>query len=242
MPIREFPNPKFSDPDGLIAVGGDLHPDSLLLAYSQGIFPWPIEGLPLTWFCPPKRAILYFKNFHLSRSYYRAIKKSRWKITVNKNFEGVIRGCAHARRSEKPGSPDSPTPEAHEPKTWITPEIIKAYKKFHDLGYAHSIEVWDETTTPHQEPALIGGIYGVEVKGCFSAESMFFNKPNASKYALAQLIEILKLKGATWIDFQVLNPFTETLGAKSISRDRFLNLLQETQAQIKHLLSVPQSN
>jgi leucyl/phenylalanyl-tRNA--protein transferase len=210
MAILEFPNPRQSTPDGIVAIGGDLEPDSLKLAYRMGIFPWPLSGprddFTLAWFCPPERAILEFSQLHISRSLKKFIQKNIFQITLNQAFRAVIESCAESPRPGQDG-------------TWITPEMIDAYCSFHNLGFAHSIEVW-------KDQILVGGLYGVEVDGIFSAESMFHRVPNASKIALIHLVELLRSKGFTWIDIQVMTPHLQKWGAHLISRDEFLNRLK----------------
>jgi len=224
MPIKKFPDPRNSSPEGIIALGGDLHPDSLLLAYRNGIFPWPIEGLPLAWFCPPERAILDFKDLTLPRSLARAWRKNQasavMNFTFDRDFEAVISACATVPRPEK--------------GTWITSELKSAYIEFHRAGYAHSVE----SRSP--DGTLIGGIYGVEVDGVFSAESMFYHKPYASKFALLTLIEHLqKARGLQWMDIQMLTPHMVALGAKELARSEFLKLLKRTQkAQVRSKTSL----
>ncbi len=207
MTILRFPDPRNSSPDGIIAFGGDLEPESLKLAYQMGIFPWPIEDLPLAWFCPPERAVLDFKDLHIPRSLAKALLKTSFKITLNRDFRQVIQNCAHQPRPGQNG-------------TWITSEMIEAYSVFHELGFAHSIEVW-------KDERLVGGIYGVEVDGVFSAESMFHRISNASKIALIHLVQHLQSKGISWMDIQVMTPHLEKLGARLISRDEFLNRIKQ---------------
>jgi leucyl/phenylalanyl-tRNA--protein transferase len=204
-----FPNPRTSTTDGIVALGGDLHPDSLRLAYLEGIFPWPVEGLPLTWFCPLKRAILEFSELHIPRSLARAQRQNAFEFSFDRAFDKVIAECA---KSSRPGQQG----------TWITPAMRRAYCQFHELGYAHSVEVWEGQK-------LVGGAYGVSVEGTFAGESMFFKAPNASKLALLHLIEHLKTKGLEWMDVQVLTPHMKALGAKEIPRDEFLEKLRQTQ-------------
>src|SRR4051794_17207354 len=161
MPVLRFPDPSKAGPEGILAIGGDLHPDSLLLAYRQGIFPWPIERLPLAWFCPPERAILRFADLRVPRRLARLARQGRFRLTVDTAFDAVIAACAARHRRREGG-------------TWITPAIRRAYQEFHRLGHAHSAEAWEGEE-------LVGGIYGVEVDGAFAGESMFYLRPNASK-------------------------------------------------------------
>lgn len=211
MPVVEFPDPRSANSDGIVAIGGDLHSQSLLLAYRQGIFPWPVEGMPLLWFCPAERGVLEFAELHLPRSLAAARRRTQLRFSIDAAFPDVIRACASSARPEQEG-------------TWITPDVIAAYTRFHRLGYAHSVEAW------HHDD-LVGGIYGVDVDGAFAAESMFYRKPNASKLALLHLIEHLRSRGLDWIDIQVLTPHLARLGAKTIGRDEFLNKLRQTRAR-----------
>ncbi|MFI5395280.1 MAG: leucyl/phenylalanyl-tRNA--protein transferase [Candidatus Binatia bacterium] len=211
MPVVEFPDPRTANHDGVVAIGGDLHPQTLLLAYRQGIFPWPVPGYPLLWFCPAERGVLEFQDLHVPRSLLRAQRASTLRFTIDEAFPQVIRACAGAPRPEQDG-------------TWITPQVIRAYIRLHGMGIAHSVEAWNAEL-------LVGGIYGVEVDGAFAAESMFYREPNASKLALLHLIEHLQLHGLDWLDIQVLTPHLVRLGAKAISRDEFLKKLRRTRAR-----------
>jgi leucyl/phenylalanyl-tRNA--protein transferase len=211
VPVRRFPDPRSASRDGLVAVGGDLHPDSLRLAYRHGIFPWPAPGLPLLWFSPPERGVLDFADLHVPRSLERAGRRSPWRLTVDADFSAVIRGCAGTPRPDQDG-------------TWITPDIVEAYEHLHALGVAHSAEAWDGDR-------LVGGIYGVDVDGAFAAESMFYREPNASKLALLHLVAHLGARGLDWLDIQVLTPHMARLGARGMARDRFLARLAATRAR-----------
>ena len=211
MPVAEFPDPRSANRDGIVAVGGDLHPRSLLLAYRQGIFPWPVEGFPLLWFCPPERGVLEFRDLHLPRSLLRACRQTALRFSTDQAFPEVIRACAATPRPGQDG-------------TWITPQIIAAYIRLHRMGIAHSAEAW------HGE-RLVAGIYGVEVDGAFAAESMFHREPNASKLALLHLIDHLRARGLDWLDIQVLTPHLARLGAKAIPRDKFLEKLRRTRTR-----------
>lgn len=211
MPVIAFPDPRTANPDGIVGIGGDLHPQTVLLAYRQGIFPWPVQGLPLLWFCPAERAVLEFHDLHLPRSLVRAHRRAALRFTIDAAFPQVIRACAETPRPEQDG-------------TWITPQIIRAYTRLHVLGITHSVEAWDGDR-------LVGGIYGVEVDGAFAAESMFYRQPNASKLALLHLTEHLRARGLDWLDIQVMTPHLARLGAKTISRDLFLEKLRRTRAR-----------
>jgi leucyl/phenylalanyl-tRNA--protein transferase len=211
MPVLEFPDPRSAAADGLVAVGGDLHPDTLRLAYRNGIFPWPVPGLPLLWFSPPQRGVLEFANLHVPRSLRYALRTTELHCTIDAAFDDVIRSCAATPRPGQEG-------------TWITDDILKAYNRLHRLGIAHSVECWNGAR-------LVGGVYGVDIDGAFAAESMFYRETNASKLALLYLIEHLQSRGLDWIDIQVLTPHLERLGAKALGRDIFLQRLTETRAR-----------
>lgn len=211
MPILAFPDPRTANEDGIVGSGGDLHPQSLLLAYQQGIFPWPVEGYPLLWFCPSERAILDFAHLHVPRSLQRARRQSPLRFTIDAAFPAVIRACAATPRPGQGG-------------TWITSAILRAYLRFHELGYAHSVEAW-------RGDELVGGIYGVAVAGTFAAESMFYRVDNASKLALLHLVDHLRRRGLDWLDIQVMTPHLQRLGASTLTRDEFLARLAETQAR-----------
>jgi leucyl/phenylalanyl-tRNA---protein transferase len=209
MPILRFPDPAEASPEGIVAVGGDLHPDSLKLAYSQGIFPWPHQGYPLLWFSPDPRSILEFDSLHISRtlrSVRRNAPRNGWTLTIDHAFADVIRLCAQVPRFGQHG-------------TWITSEMHAAYLLFHRLGHAHSVEAW-------RHGQLVGGIYGVDAGGAFAAESMFHLESNASNLALLHLIDHLAERGLDWLDIQVLSPHLESLGAQEIPRPEFLHRLE----------------
>ena len=207
--LIRFPNPSDATNEGLVAAGGDLETDTLLEAYRQGIFPWPVAGIkPMLWFCPPERAILDFKRLHVARSLAKISKRAPFRLSIDEDFAAGISACAA-------------TPRAHERGTWITRQMIRAYCRFHEEGHAHSVEAWEGTE-------LVGGLYGVDVDGVFTGESMFYRRPYASKLALLFLIEHLAARGLDWIDIQVLTPHMEALGAHVISREAFLRRLSAT--------------
>ena len=201
----QFPDVRGSDFGDIVAVGGSLHPVNLMAAYGRGIFPWPIEGWPLTWFCPRERAVLDFRDLHVPRSLARERRRAPLRFTIDADFAGVVRGCASALRPEQEG-------------TWITRASYENYCALHRAGRAHSVEAWDGD-------ALVGGIYGVDAGGAFAGESMFYLRPNASKLALLRLAEHLSGRGLAWLDIQVMTPHMQTLGAKLIGRDEFLDRL-----------------
>jgi len=212
MAIIQFPDPRTASPEGIVAIGGDLHPESVLAAYRQGIFPWPVEKLPLLWFCPAERGVLDFSALHLPRSLERSRRQTPLRFTVDHAFASVIRACADTARPGQHG-------------TWITPAVITAYCRLHDMSVAHSVEAWDDGGR------LVGGVYGVDVDGAFAAESMFYRVPNASKLCVLHLIGHLRSRGLDWIDVQTLTPHMARLGARLVPRDAFLERLQRTRAR-----------
>lgn len=202
-----FPNPALADDDGLVAVGGDLSVERLLLAYDSGIFPWYDEGLPPLWWAPNPRAVFDVERLHVSRSMRRALRTLPYQLTWNRAFEEVMRGCAE-----------------REEGTWILPEMIAAYSELHRLGHAHSIEVW-------QGPDLVGGLYGVQRGALFAAESMFHRATNASKVALIACVRGVSSRGVRVFDTQLLTPHLESLGATAIPRPEYLERI----ARARHL-------
>lgn len=205
-----FLPPRFAGENQIVGVGGMLKVDTLLTAYRQGIFPWPMVGQPLLWFCPPERAVLDFARLHLPPRLARLRRNTPLTVTIDRNFPAVIHACRSVRRPEARG-------------TWITPTIVRAYTQLHQVGYAHSVEVWDEAGE------MVGGLYGVAVGGVFSGESMFHTASNASKLALLFLVDHLTARGAAWIDIQQLTPHMKALGACEIPREAFLDRLAEAQ-------------
>jgi leucyl/phenylalanyl-tRNA---protein transferase len=209
MAVIRFPDPTLSTPEGIVAFGGRMTPENLLTAYEKGIFPWPIEGLPLPWFCPPRRGVVPLGRVHISRSLQRAKRSSGFSYSIDRAFEEVVKNCASVTRPNESG-------------TWINSEVVESYCELHRRRRAHSIEVWEGKR-------LVGGIYGVDAGGLFGGESMFHRKPNASKLGLLFLFEHLRSRGAEWMDIQVMSPHMAALGAVNISRARFLRLLSDTQ-------------
>lgn len=212
LPSNYFPDVNESDEQGLLCVGGLLEPDWLVDAYSHGIFPWPFldpfrrKKHLLGWFSPDPRCIFDFERFHIPRRLKSVIHGKRFRITSDVDFEGVMRGCAGGPGREAPW------------QTWITPDMIDAYVEMNRLGLAHSVEAWSDDR-------LVGGVYGIALRGLFAAESMFFREPDASKVALVALIEHLKNRGFRLVDIQMLTPHTERFGAVEISRDDYLRRL-----------------
>ncbi len=192
----------------IVSFGDKLTVDNLRIAYRLGIFPWHVDGLPLPWYCPEKRAILEFSELHIPKSLERAQRKNQFAFTIDKDFRSVIENCSHVVRAGENG-------------TWITDEFIDVYCALHNAGMAHSIEAWDAQNN------LVGGLYGVDAGGVFCGESMFHKTSNASKLALLFLIDHLRGRGATWIDAQVMTPHIKSLGAKEIRRREFLRKLKE---------------
>ncbi|MGE0529130.1 MAG: leucyl/phenylalanyl-tRNA--protein transferase [Bdellovibrionales bacterium] len=210
-----FPDPRHTLAEGIVDVSDDLRVERLLEAYSFGIFPWPHEDLPTLWYSPDERGVLDFNEFHIPRSLAKVSRKAPWTCTFNRDFSSVIEACASIRRPHQRG-------------TWISRKLVRAYLDFHRAGYAHSVEVWDGTE-------LVGGLYGVYVAGVFSGESMFFRVPNASKFALVQLVEFLRANGLTWMDIQMVTPLLQTFGGKYISRQSYLDRLTVARAAAKYI-------
>ena len=212
-----FPHPSLANEDGLLAVYGDLSPERLLLAYCNGIFPWYSEDEPILWWSPDPRFVLRPKDIKISHSMQKVLKKNTYKITFNTCFQDVITSCG-ALRKETAG-------------TWITEEMIEAYCKLHELGFAHSVEAWYENE-------LVGGLYGLSIGKCFFGESMFSTMSNASKAAFITLCKALEEKGYLIIDCQVHTDHLESLGAVDITRDEFLKIIEKAVSirPIKHRL------
>ncbi len=194
----------------VVSFGTPLTAETVREAYSKGIFPWYMRGMPLPWYCPERRAILDFDDLHISRSLAKAQRQTRFTFTIDRDFEAVIRGCAIVKRPDQGG-------------TWITPDFIEVYGRLHQEGLVHSVEAWNEAGD------LVGGLYGVDAGGVFCGESMFHREPNASKLALLFLIDHLRSHGSTWLDCQVMTPHMQALGAIEIERREFLSKLHETQ-------------
>ncbi|GAB5046915.1 leucyl/phenylalanyl-tRNA--protein transferase [Thermodesulfovibrio sp. TK110] len=201
-----FPHPEFAEPDGLLAIGGDLSPERLIVAYRSGIFPW-YNHKPILWWSPPERPLIFPMLFKMSRSLYQILKKDIYRVSFDRDFISVIKGCATAPRKGSVG-------------TWILPEMMEAYIKLHKLGYAHSVEVWFEGK-------IVGGLYGVSIGKAFFGESMFTLMKDASKVALACLVEHLIKNDFHFIDCQITNRHLLSLGAYELPRRVFLVLLDE---------------
>lgn len=202
-----FPNPTEATSDGLLAIGGDLSTERLLLAYHSGIFPWFEDDQPILWWSPDPRMILFPEKFKVSKSLRKTLKSEKFRITFNKNFPEVIKNCATVLRKGQAG-------------TWITQEMQQAYIALHSAGHAVSVEVWEDEK-------LVGGLYGIDLpqKKVFCGESMFSLVNDASKVAFYHLSEYVKTKDYKFIDCQVYNEHLESLGAEEIGREEFFELL-----------------
>ena len=202
-----FPDPELADPDGLLAVGGDLSAKTLITAYANGIFPWYNEGQPLLWWCPDPRTVLYPSQVHVSRSLRKTLRRGGYRVTCDLAFERVINACAGVRNNNPFIG------------TWITDEMKKAYIHLHDIGIAHSIECW-------QEDRLAGGLYGITLGTIFFGESMFSHESNASKIALVCLCRHLEENFVHIIDCQVSSEHILGMGAIKIPRSQFLKIVR----------------
>ena len=208
MPIVKFPPISSADEQGIVAIGGDLHVESLRLAYKQGIFPWPIsEEYPLAWFSPEPRAVFETNEIHISKKLRKFIRNCDYKITYNSAFERIITQAREIHKNSKEG-------------TWITPDVIAAYVQLFREGHAYSVEVW-------QNKEIIGGLYGVCFGHFINGESMFYLKDNASKIALISILHNTQKLGIKYFDTQMITNITGSLGAKEIERDDFLKYVKE---------------
>lgn len=205
-----FPPPEGASPEGIVAIGGDFRPERLLLGYAQGIFPWPSEGLPLLWFSPDPRFVLEPHAAHIPRSLRKQIKRMPYTIRFDTAFSEVIRACASKKRPGQRG-------------TWITNDLIVGYEALFDLGFAHSVEAW-------QDDELVGGLYGVGMGKVFFGESMFAHAPDASKLAFAMLLAQLVAWDARIVDCQVHTEHLARFGAREWPREVFLSTLREALA------------
>jgi len=202
-----FPDPQFAREDGLIAFGGDLTPSRLLLAYELGIFPWYSEPDPILWWSPDPRCVLFPDELKVSKSMRNVINQKRYSITFDQDFRGVMEKCQNATRDGE--------------GTWITQEVISGYVALHELGVGHSVEVWEGDE-------LVGGLYGLSLGRMFFGESMFSERSNTSKLALIYLMNKLKDWDFDLIDCQIYNEHLGSLGAREISRDTFLEKLENS--------------
>ena len=214
-----FPPPHMAIREGLLAVGGDLSPERLLLAYRQGIFPWYSPGEPILWWSPDPRLVLYPDELRISRSLRRTIRRGRFRITFDAAFAAVVRACAEVRRSYGHG-------------TWITDEMQAAYGELHRMGHAHSVEAW-------LEEQLVGGLYGVSIGGAFSGESMFSRVSDASKVAFVTFVQHLRQANINLIDCQVKTDHLIRFGAREIPRKLFLDQLERAIREHERKASTP---
>jgi leucyl/phenylalanyl-tRNA--protein transferase len=205
---EEFPPVEQANEDGLLAIGGELSVKRLLDAYNHGIFPWYNDSQPIIWWSPDPRMVLFPEKLKVSKSMQQLLRKKEFQVSFNEDFEAVISNCANIKREGQGG-------------TWITPEMKKAYIELHKLGYARSVEVW-------QDNKLVGGLYGIylEEKKIFCGESMFTLVSNASKFGFIKLVEKLKTEGVKLIDCQVYTKHLESLGAEEIPRKEFLKYIE----------------
>ncbi|HEX7081953.1 MAG TPA: leucyl/phenylalanyl-tRNA--protein transferase [Gammaproteobacteria bacterium] len=206
--VDAFPPPDeaLEEPNGLLAAGGDLRPERLLLAYRCGIFPWYERGQPILWWCPDPRAVLFPPSLKVSRSLRRVVRRGEFEITADSAFDDVVEGCAAPRR--------------YGADTWITDEMRIAYSRLHRLGFAHSFEAW-------RDGRLAGGLYGVAIGAVFFGESMFARATNASKAAFVAAVRYLEARSFALIDCQVASAHLSSLGAVDLPRTKFLRLLSK---------------
>ena len=201
----QFPSVEKASPEGIVAMEGNLSPGMLLSAYKQGIFPWYSEGEPILWWSPDPRMVLFPEKIHISKSMSRSLKRGRFSFSMDNHFKEVISSCGRI-------------PRKHEDGTWITQEMKAAYTHLYELGWGHSVEVWEDNE-------LVGGLYGLSMGSVFFGESMFSNKTDASKAAFIILAKVLGGLGFTIIDCQLYTPHLESLGAVKIDRKEYIELL-----------------
>jgi leucyl/phenylalanyl-tRNA--protein transferase len=201
-----FPPVDQANRDGILAIGGDLSPERLQLAYKSGIFPWFEDGEPIMWWSPNPRMVLFLDELIVSKSMRNILNRNSFKVTFNQNFRDVISNCQNIERDGQNG-------------TWITNDMIEAYCKMHELGKAKSVEVW-------QDEVLVGGLYGIDLGHIFCGESMFSKVSNASKVAFITLVHQLKVENYKLLDCQVYNPHLESLGCREIERVDFMKILK----------------
>lgn len=206
QPELEFPPVHLAEPDGLLAIGGDLSPDRLQLAYRSGIFPW-FEGRQILWWSPDPRFVLFPEELKVSKSMNVLLKRQAFRFTVDQAFDAVIENCKSVKREGQRG-------------TWITPAMKNAYSQLHQLGIAHSAEAWEGDE-------LVGGLYGIRMGNAFFGESMFSHSSNASKYAFIRFVQQLQAEGVSLIDCQVYTAHLESLGARMIPRAAFIEKVKE---------------
>lgn len=210
-----FPNVEESTKEGIVAVGGDLSVDRLILAYSKGIFPWYTDDSPILWWSPDPRFVLFPSQLKVAKSMRPLFNQNKFRVTFDQNFEEVIKNCQKINREDQPG-------------TWITSDMLAAYILLHERGYAHSVEVW-------LEKELVGGLYGVSLGKVFFGESMFAKVSNASKFGFITLVNQLKQKGFLLIDCQQETKHLESLGASAIHRKDFIDILNNNEIEETYL-------
>jgi leucyl/phenylalanyl-tRNA--protein transferase len=211
-PEHDFPPPESAGPHGLLAIGGDLAPGRLLAAYRKGIFPWPWHDTePMLWWCPEARCVLYPDEMRVTRSLEQRVRSRRFDVRLDTAFRETVEGCATTPR------------RATGTDTWITPEIVDAYSRLHEMGHAHSAEAW-------RGGRLVGGVYGVALGGVFFGESMFHRETDASKVALVRLVRQLAVWGFGLVDCQLETAHLASLGARTLPRKRFLKELAQSVA------------
>lgn len=209
--LEPFPDARTANPWGPLAIGGDLAPDRLVLAYTSGIFPWFSDGEPIQWWSPDPRAVIELDGLYVSKRLARTVRSGRFRFTVDQAFERVMRGCR-----VRPGD-----------GTWITDSMLSGYNRLHALGVAHSAEVWLRGDGGDGAERLVGGLYGVAIGGAFFGESMFHTERDASKVCMVHLFERLKAQGYVLFDSQVISPHTQRMGAIEIPRAVYLRRLRE---------------
>ncbi len=215
--VYDFPPVSQSTKDGLLAIGGDLSPERLLVAYSSGIFPWYSEGEPILWWALDPRMVLRPEDIKVTKSLWKTIESNKYSCSFDADFEGVIRACATIPRTDDQAEEEE---DQDEPSPWISEEMIAAYCDLNDLGIAHSVEVY-------QDNELVGGLYGVSVGKVFCAESMFHTKTGASKVALYNLCQFLTRNGIELIDAQQETVHMKRMGAAPITRREFMKKLKK---------------
>lgn len=211
-----FPNPELAEEKGLLAIGGDLSPERILLAYSMGIFPWYNPGEPILWWSPDPRFVLYPEELKISKSMRPYFNQGKFRVTADHAFEAVIKNCKMQLRHGQAG-------------TWITESMQEAYVALHRLGYAHSVEVWNK------DNKLVGGLYGIALGKVFSGESMFAHESNASKFGFISLVQKLRDLQYNLVDCQQETQHLGSLGARPIARDKFLEIMQKNPLDDTHI-------
>jgi leucyl/phenylalanyl-tRNA--protein transferase len=214
----QFPDPAGADADGIVGLGADLEPETLVHAYRHGIFPWPHQGVPTPWFSPDPRGVIDACQVHVSRSLRQRLRRSGWTSTLDGDFDAVVKACAD--RGGKGPARRPGRDQAADQDTWITSDMRTAFWRLYQLGWAHSVEIWERGE-------LVGGLYGVQLGAVFTGESMFHRATDASKVALVDLARRFQEAGGRLIDVQISTPHLASMGAREQPRQRFLALLAE---------------